>query len=140
VVSLPYRKMIRTGPLPGDGRVYFLYSTLDKMFAKAGANLLSLMFMELQANKVVGLLRKRQKTFDLVKSMRANPRPYLLMLRAALDWTMEEGATVIGVSRQTWAGWESGETEIRLVSLEKLVALWKETWEEEGGNNESTGE
>lgn len=76
------------------------------------------------------LVRKKQSIFELVKAVRQNPRIYLALLRAAKNWTMEEGATVIGVSRQTWANWEAEKIEIKLVYLEEIVKLWLDTWKE----------
>lgn len=75
------------------------------------------------------LCRRKQSVFELVKAFRKNPGMYLRLMRAAKNWTMEEGATVIGVARQTWAGWETGEREIKMVHLETLVTMWMDTWE-----------
>jgi len=75
------------------------------------------------------LYRRKQSVFELVKAFRKNPGMYLRLMRAAKNWTMEEGATVIGVTRQTWAGWETGEREIKMIHLESLVTMWMDTWE-----------
>lgn len=75
------------------------------------------------------LYRRKQSVFELVKAFRKNPEMYLRLMRAAKNWTMEEGATVIGVTRQTWAGWETGRIEIRMIHLETLVTMWMNTWQ-----------
>ena len=49
----------------------------------------------------------------------------LRMLRSNSNYTLEEVAEIIGVSRQTIAKWEAGETYPDIENCVKLSALYK---------------
>lgn len=79
---------------------------------------------------VTMLARVKTTPFNMVASMREDQGKVLRILRAANDWSMDEAAAAVGVSRQTWYTWERGKSEMRMAHLRIILKMWESAFGE----------